>query len=99
MECSDYGFHHHFELCQFVYCLLSRGRKLSALPPLNSWESYMDPMKAAEFEKVPTDEFLQDHEFGALLRQRNTSDLMDFRNRCGDFMDYLVDKVSHMQGL
>ena len=28
----------------------------------------MDPKKAAEFEKVPIDEFLQDHEFGVLLR-------------------------------
>ena len=58
----------------------------------------MDPMKAAEFEKVPTDEFLQDHEFGTLLRQRNTSEFKDFRNRCREYMDYFVDKVlSHYE--
>ena len=54
-------------------------------------------MKAAAFEKVSTDEFLQDHEFEALLRQRNTSEFKDFRNRCLEIMDYLVGKVlSHL---
>ena len=104
---SDYGFHHYFELCQFVYCLLSRSRKLSSLPPLNPWESYMDTERIVEFEKVSTDDFLQDHELGAVLRQRNTSEFKGLRNRCREFIDYLVYKVlSHpvfslkfMQGL
>ena len=64
-------------------------------------------MKNAESEKVSTDEFLQDHEFCVMLRQRNTSEFKGFRNRCREFLDYLVDKVlSHpvvalnmMQGL
>ena len=32
---SDFGFHSYSEVCQFVYCLLTRSRKLSSLPELN----------------------------------------------------------------
>ena len=53
----------------------------------------MDPGRNAEFEKVSTDDFLQDHEFDAVLRQRNTSEFKGLRNRCREFTDYLVDKV------
>ena len=53
----------------------------------------MDPERIAEFEKVSTDDFLQDQEFGVVLRQRNASEFKGLRNRCRDFMDYLVDKV------
>ena len=33
---SDYSFHSYMELCQFVYCLLSRSGKVSSLPDFNS---------------------------------------------------------------
>ena len=67
----------------------------------------MDLEKIGEFEKVSTDDFLQDHEFGVVLRQRNTREFKGLRNRCREFVGYLVDKVlSHpvvslnfMQGL
>ena len=42
----------------------------------------MDLERIAEFEKVSTDDFLQDHEFGVVLRQRNTSEFKSLRSRC-----------------
>ena len=52
---SDYSFHSYMELCQFVYCLLPRSRKVSSLPDLNSWEAYL---RIAFFDSVPLAEFL-----------------------------------------
>ena len=90
---SDYGFHYYFELCQFVYCLLSRSRKISALPSLDAWEDYMDKSKLAGFEKVEMDDFLRLHEFSAELRRRNTSEVQDFNSRCREFFDHFVEVI------
>ena len=66
---SDYSFHSYMELCQFVYCLLSRSRKVSSLPDLNSWEAYMDVSKKASFDSVSSAEFLQKYDFASTMRQ------------------------------
>ena len=83
---SDYAFHAYSEVCQFVYCLLIRSRKVSSLPALNDWESYMEPSKLQAFEKVSTDDFLQNYEFGAELHRSNTGEAREFRNRCREFV-------------
>ena len=65
---SDYGFHGYMDICQFIYCLLSRSRKLGSLPSLDSWEDYMDPQRLGDFEHVAASDFLCNHDFGAVLR-------------------------------
>ena len=90
---ADYGFHHYFELCQFVYCLLSRSRKVSSLPPLEAWESFMDVSKLDAFEEADMDSFLVLHDFGVDLLRRGTSEFLDFRRRCREFFDYLVEVI------
>ena len=88
---ADYGFHCYMEICQFVYCLLSRTRVLSSLPELNDWAAYMDTEKIASFKKIDTADFLLSHEFGVELQRGSTGELTEFRNRCREFMDRLVD--------
>ena len=87
----DYGFHCYMEICQFVYCLLSRTRVLSSLPELNDWAAYMDSEKIASFKKVDTADFLLSYEFGEEFQRGTTGELKEFRNRCREFMDPLVD--------
>ena len=90
---GDYTFHCYSELCQFIYCLLTRSRKVSSLPEMNSWEDYMDSEKIASFPKTSDATFLCNFEFGEVLRQRNTSEVKDFRTRCRRFIDRLVDVI------
>ena len=87
----DYGFHCYMEICQFVYCLLSRTRELTDLPELNDWAAYMDSEKIKEFRKIDTASFLLNYEFGEELQRGSTGELKEFRNRCREFMDRLVD--------
>ena len=79
------------EVCQFVYCLLSRTRVLADLPELNDWAAYMDPEKIKAFKKIDTADFLLNYEFGEELQRGTTGELKEFRNRCREFMDRLVD--------
>ena len=90
---SDYGSHSYNELCQFVFCLLSRTRRLSDMPELNDWDAYMDSPKIAAFGKVDSADFLVNHSFGEELRRSNTQELCEFRRRCQEFMDRLVEVV------
>ena len=87
----DYGFHCYMEICQFVYCLLSRTRELTDLPELNDWTAYMDSEKIKVFRKIDTASFLLNYEFGEELQRGSTGELKEFRNRCREFMDRLVD--------
>ena len=89
----DYAFHAYSEVSQFVYCPLSRSRKLSSLPPLDDWESYMDSSKLNSFENVSSDDFLNNHEFRVELLRSNTGEVCEFRNRCREFVDRLVDVI------
>ena len=93
VERSDYGFHSYSELCQFVYCLLSRSRRLSDIPELNDWDAYMDSTKIATLGKVDSADFLVNHSFGEELRRSNTQELCEFRLRCQEFMDRLVEVI------
>ena len=88
---EDYGFHCYMEICQFIYCLLSRTRLLSGLPDLHDWEAYMDVSKVETFKKVDTADFLLNHSFGEELQRGKTGEMQEFRNRCREFMDRLVD--------
>ena len=88
---KDYGFHCYVEVCQFVYCLLSRTRVVSDLPELHDWAAFMDSSKIAAFKKVDTADFLLNYEFGMELQRGTTGELREFRNRCREFMDRLVD--------
>ena len=92
-----YTFHAYSEVRQFEYCLLSRSRKLSSLTPLDDWESYMDSSKLDSFRRVSSDDFLNNHEFGVELHRSNTGEVCEFRNRCREFVDRLVDVILSQQ--
>ena len=94
---GGYAFHAYSEICQFVYCLLVRSRKVSSLPPLNDWDSYMEPSKLDAFEKASSDDSLKNHEFGVELHRSNTDVMCEFRNRCREFVDRLVDVILGQQ--
>ena len=79
------------EICQFVYCLLSRTRQISGLPELHDWEAYMDISKIEAFKKIDTADFLLSHDFGEELQRGKTGEMQEFRNCCREFMDRLVD--------
>ena len=76
---ADYGFHAYMELCQLVYCLLSRSRRVSSLRNVNAWEEYMDVSKLSQYYEMPTAEFLQNYDFGAMLREFNGSEVLTFK--------------------
>ena len=90
---SDYSFHSYMELCSFIYCLLSRSRKVSILPELNAWDEYMDPAKIASFELVETWEFLRNHDFGETLENAKGGGAREFRGHCREFVDQLVEGI------
>ena len=90
---SDYGFHFFMELSQFIYGLLSRSRKSASLPPLNSWEHYMDVSKVADIEKLSCDDFLLNYEFGSVLRGIKGGEAREFRRQCPDFIDRFVEII------
>ena len=93
MNRSDYGFYSYSELCQFVYCLLSRTRRLSDMPELNDWDAYLDSPKIAAFGKADSADFLVNHSFGEELRRSSTQELCEFRRRCQELMDRLVEVI------
>ena len=95
----DYGFHGYMEVCQFVYCLLSRSRKLGSLPSLDACEEYMDPSKLKAYENVAAADFLCNHEFGAVLRRHKSGESQVFRGLCGKFMDRLVTVILSQQSV
>ena len=92
---ADYGFHAYMELCQLVYCLLSRSRRVSSLP--NAWEEYMDVTKLSQYDGIPTAEFLQNYDFGAVLREFKGSEGRDFQDRCRVFIDHFVELILAQQ--
>ena len=94
---SDYSFHFYMEVCQFVYCLLSRTRKIGSLPDLNDWEEYMDEQRVDEFENVAVCNFLSNQSFGVVLQNRKDGDGRVFREQCLKFMDRLVDAILAQQ--
>ena len=94
---SDYGFNFYMEVCQFVYCLQSRNRKIGSLPGLNDWEEYTDEQRIHEFESVAVADFLHNHSFGSVLRSRKDSVDRVFREQCVKFMDCLVDTILAQQ--
>ena len=51
----------------------------------------MDSSKLESFEKISSDDFLTNHELGAELHRSSTSEVCEFRNRCREFVDRLVD--------
>ena len=61
------------------------------LPELNDWAAYMDSEKIKAFRKIDTANFLLNYEFGEELQRGSTGELKEFRNRCREFMDRLVD--------
>ena len=85
------------ELCQLVYCLLSRSRRVASLPSVNAWEEYMDVTKLPQYDVVPTAEFLQDYDFGAVLREFKGSEGRDFQDRCREFIDRFVELILAQQ--
>ena len=88
---ADYGFHAYMELCQLVDCLLSRSRRVSSLPNVNAWEEYMDVSKLSQYDAIPTAEFLQTYDFGAMLREFKGGEGRDFQDRCREFIDRFGD--------
>ena len=81
------------ELSQFVYGLLSRSRKSASLPPLNSWDDYMDSAKVADLDRVSSDDFLANYEFGATLRSFKGGESREFCRQCHAFIDRFVEAI------
>ena len=90
---SDYSIHSYMELCQFIFCLLSRSRKVSSLPDSNSWETYMDVSKIAFFDSVSSADVLRNYDFGSTVRQFKGGEGPDFLERCREFFDRLVQLI------
>ena len=57
----------------------------------------MEPSKLDSFEKISSDDFLKNHEFGVELHRSNTDVMCEFRNRCREFVDRLVDVILGQQ--
>ena len=57
----------------------------------------MEPSKLDAFEKTSSDDFLKNHEFGVELHRSNTDVMCEFRNRCREFVDRLVDVILGQQ--
>ena len=89
----DYGFHGYGEVCNFVYCLLMRTRKLSDLPGIHEWESYMDVSKLSYFNAISMEEFLMDRNFGRELVTVKTGEMREFRVKCRECIDRLVSFI------
>ena len=51
----------------------------------------MDVTKIEKFKKIDTTDFLLSHDFGEELQRGKTGEMQEFRNRCREFMDRLVD--------
>ena len=94
---ADYGFHAYMELCHLVYCLLSRSRRVWSLPNINAWGEYMNVSKLSQYDEIPTAEFLQNYDFGAMLREFKGSEGRDFQDRCREFVDRFVELVLALQ--
>ena len=94
---SDYTFRSYMELCSFVYCLLSRSRKVSSLPELSAWEEYMDPARIVSFEPIELSESLRNHEFRKTLKNAKGGEVREFRGHCREFVDQLVDGILSSQ--
>ena len=63
------------------------------MPELNDWDAYMDSPKIAAFGKADSADFLVNHSFGEELRKSSTQELCEFRRRCQEFMDRLVEVI------
>ena len=48
----------------------------------------MEVSKLATLEKIDNDDFLSAREFSDSLRSKNTSEVLDFHNRCREFILY-----------
>ena len=57
----------------------------------------MDPSKLDSIEKISSDDFLVNNDFGVELHRSNTSGACEFRNRCREFVDRLVDVILNQQ--
>ena len=90
-QCStDYAFHGYGEVCNFIYCLLMRTRKLSDLPGIHEWESYMDVSKLSSFGVISMKDFLMDCDFGSGLAAIKTRVMQEFRVKCRECLDRFV---------
>ena len=63
------------------------------MPELNDWDAYMDSPKIAAFGKAGSADFLVNHSFGEEMRRSSTQELCEFRRRCQEFMDRLVEVI------
>ena len=53
----------------------------------------MDPSKVADLEKISSDDFLANYEFGSTLRDSKSGESREFRRQCPSFIDRFVDVI------
>ena len=70
-----------------------RTRKLSDLPGIHEWESYMDVSNICYFNAISIEEFLMDSDFGRELVTVKTGEMREFRVKCRECIDRLVSLV------
>ena len=59
----------------------------------------MEVSKLATLEKIDNDDFLSAREISDSLRSKNTSEVLDFRNRCREFIDHLVEGILYRHAI
>ena len=104
LQCRvDYDFHCYGEVCNFVYCLFLKSKKVSRLSGIYDWEGYRSREEIECSKKEPIETFLVNYDFGKELLYGKTSEIDDFRVRCQKFITcfavVLVESVGSTSGV
>ena len=90
---ADQGYHAFGELARFIYSLLQKIKKASALPLVEQWEEYVVP-NHSRFPAVDDENFLVDNRLMAALGKVNSHYLQkEFRRDARRFLEDFVNCV------
>ena len=70
-----------------------QSRKLSDLPGIHEWESYMDASKLCNFDVISMEDFLMHCDFGRELVAVKTGEMREFQVRCRECIDWFVSLI------
>ena len=90
---ADQGYHAFGELARFIYCLLQKIKKASALPLVEQWEEYVVP-NHSRFPAIDDKNFLEGTRVMAAWGKLGSHYLQkDFRRDARLFLEDFVDCV------
>ena len=95
---ADQGYHAFGELARFIYCLLQKIKKTSALPLVEQWEEYVIP-NHSRFPAIDDKDFLVGTRVMAALRKVGSHSLQkefprDARRFLEDFLNCVPSTVA-----